>query len=185
MKQSRKDLLLELHNTTEFTELAERIEKEFPKLFNQKLDRPIKNEWVRNNLGCIFKWNGDITPHANYIGYGFTPNGTFIESSKVCGWDSTNGFTKVSDDEASALLINHANKLGFVKGAMVVSTIGYKSKIEDVDLDNYVTRMGKNELWLVGEDCNLLIFDDGKWAKIIETITKEEAEKQLGKVIID
>ena len=40
------------------------------------------------------------------------------------------------------------------------------------------------ELCLENDTEIYTLFKDGKWAEIAETITKEEAEKQLGKKII-
>ena len=42
-----------------------------------------------------------------------------------------------------------------------------------------------NELELNSGFYSYTIFSNGRWSKIIEAITKEEAEKQLGKTIID
>lgn len=54
----------------------------------------------------------------------------------------------------------------------------------NVGLNNDVAYLGTG-LWMNGEnETNTMVFQEGKWATIIETISREEAEKLLNKKIV-
>lgn len=82
--------------------------------------------------------------------------------------------------EVKQALIKEAEKRGFKKG------VRYNAE--------YLGYDGQDKLLITSNDFKLTyntllidnyeIFKNGIWAEIIETITKEEAEKQLGKTII-
>lgn len=85
--------------------------------------------------------------------------------------------TEATEEEVFEALKNEAVKRGFVEGAFYKNTIG-KDNLKVSDL-----YFGCNGLH--SSDGDGMIFLKGKWATIIETITKEEAEKLLNKKIID
>ena len=79
--------------------------------------------------------------------------------------------------EVEQALIKEAKKRGFKKG--VRFTCLYNKFIVD---DCHPMLCSEGYLWIKG-GC---VFRDGKWATIIkETITKEQAEKELGKTILN
>lgn len=91
----------------------------------------------------------------NLFGYGFYKEKIFEDNDLY--WYSKN-FKPATEEEFGKLLIKQAER------------IGYKGEI------NYKFNN------LANRDC--VIFNNGKWAEIIETITKADAEKLLNKIII-
>ena len=71
-------------------------------------------------------------------------------------------------------LVKEAKRLGFKEGV----NIGNFNKI--IKSNSYQFNLGSNILY-VGTCC---VFENGIWATIVETITKKQAEKELGKKII-
>tara|TARA_R110000764_G_scaffold179285_2_gene265362 strand:+ start:113 stop:463 length:351 start_codon:yes stop_codon:yes gene_type:complete len=83
--------------------------------------------------------------------------------------------------EVEQALIEEANKRGFKKGVIANLThCGHRNSRAEILNENY----RYNGRYLSID--NFIIFEKGKWAEIIkQTITKEEAEKQLGKTILN
>jgi hypothetical protein len=171
MKQSRKDFIIEVHDNA-CNDWRNRIEKEFPKLF--KKDDLVVGNWVKTNKGsifCIEKITGN-TLYGFGIGY----------STKI--WDKNYFASKsvcllATDKEVEQVLIKEAKKRGFKKGVFIINEyMGY--------VWNGIC--GSNEIaFKHGTMCidNIIIYEKGKWATIVETITKEQAEKELGKTILN
>jgi hypothetical protein len=166
MKQSRKDFIIEAHDNA-CNDWRNRIEKEFPKLF--KKHSLEVGEWYKRE-DYLMVWNdGKDT-------YGFF-NGSF--GKWAFGKDIKDELILATEKEVEQALIKEAKKRGFKKGVVVVSK-GYTDSIFD----------GK---FRFGENCNDAldgfgtgyIFKKGVWATIKETITKEQAEKELGKTILN
>jgi len=103
--------------------------------------------------------------------YGFF-DGIYIEKD----WcHNENGFEEATLQEVEAALICEAEKRGLLDGIHYLSPKGYKRIVKyPLELSNNI---------LSDADGNY-IFYSGKWATIIETITKEEAEKILNKKIV-
>tara|TARA_R110000823_G_scaffold234665_3_gene360875 strand:+ start:28 stop:378 length:351 start_codon:yes stop_codon:yes gene_type:complete len=83
--------------------------------------------------------------------------------------------------EVEQALIEEANKRGFKKGVIANLThCGHRNSRAEILNENY----RYNGRYLSID--NFIIFEKGKWAEIIkQTITKEEAEKELGKTILN
>ena len=85
-------------------------------------------------------------------------------------------------------LINEAKKRGLKEGVTIVDA--RDGRIETISnnyyrLQNICDDYGK-ELIVSADSFNYtVLFSKGKWATILQTITKEEAEKKLGKIIKD
>jgi hypothetical protein len=173
MKQSRKDFIIEAHDNA-CNDWRNRIEKEFPKLF--KKDSLEVGKWYRNSSGSIFNYNGVKDCNNKPCGYGIGLLGSWYESNQN-GWGGS--YTLATDKEVEQSLIKEAEKRGFKKG-VIVRWEGFN----DSDFDGIFRfqLVGKNIL-----DGNGVgyIFNNGKWATIVETITKEQAEKELGKTILN
>ena len=112
---------------------------------------------------------------------------TDVKKNKAFGFDfegeycdeNTFGFyncQEATPQEVETALINEAKKRGLkAYGAYIKSTQGVFGTING---GSYI--YSSNKLYYSG----FVIFDNGQWAEIIETITKEEAEKLLNKKII-
>ena len=176
MEQSRKDFIKRL-----FDDAAPiwkvQIEKEFPKLFKED-NKVIGWYFSGNSKGFLHYFNG--TKKA----YGFS----WIEkwSDNLTVSSIKKGCVAATDKEVEQALIKEAKKRGFklgvnfkfIKGGVNYSGLRKIAKVGSTfKYENGILQtLGYGE-WT--------IFNNGKWATIVETITKEQAEKELGKTILN
>jgi hypothetical protein len=179
MKQSRKDFIIEAHDNA-CNDWRNRIEKEFPKLF--KKDDLVVGKWYRSSIDCIFNYNGVKDCNNKPCGYGISRLGSWYESNKD-GWGGS--YTLVTDKEVDQALIKEAKKKDYKNVKInnlesIGNMLSFHHSISSSDC--YYYNATENALWFMGK----LIFWNGKWAEIFkETITKEQAEKELGKTILN
>ena len=174
MKESRKELILELHSEA-FPSFKLKIEKEFPKLFKHNL---VIGEWY-NTDGFLQRFSGKF---GNDSTYGFKKDGVYSDSM---GFHKDETHYLAANKEVNKAFEKEAVRLGIKVGSKVKCLCDGKTvTVEEIkfkfteDLTNFWVRQEETGTWC-------LLFDKGKWAKIVEeTITKEEAEKELGKTII-
>ena len=180
MKESRKEFIIQAHKEA-CSEWKQNIEKEFPKLFKSeelevgKWYKVKKPESIIEALICF-----DNKP--TFYGFDYTKGWTTcfnsaptIRGLRVC--------TPATDKEVEEALIKEAKKRGFKKGDVIKGEF-HKSfdglMIDDYDMDSPYY-MPNSNMFALG---NKVLFQKGKWETIIETITKAEAQKELGKTII-
>tara|TARA_R110002167_G_scaffold274525_1_gene480596 strand:+ start:908 stop:1423 length:516 start_codon:yes stop_codon:yes gene_type:complete len=171
MKESRKEFIKELHSVVG-TVWQTSIEKEFPKLFKE--DDLVVGKWYKhysggsNYLVCVI----DKKTAYGFMGERYSKS-LFFGKHRL-----SQGAVRATDEEVKKALIKEAKKRGFKKGCEYIGvrdlTIQKATKNIDVWNCNSCIEMGFDYVFL-----------DGKWATIIETITKEQAEKELGKTIIN
>lgn len=158
----------------------------FPEVFKSEIKLQI-GKWYKSLdhpkwMFCVT----DIIEKAKRVkGYGFGSNGLWMENISDETWEfyEFDRCIEVSESEILEALKNEAVKRGFIEGAHFINTIG-----QEVICEGEIKKCDsspKGHFELDFGDGNGLIFDDGKWAYIILTITKAEAEKQLNKKIID
>ena len=178
MKESRKEFIKKAHSAA-CSEWKENIEKEFPKLFKE--DALVVGEWYKRKEDSRLWFVTHIKNGCSY-GYGFDYSGYWADESK--GFNFSLELNKATDKQAEQALIKEAKKIGYknVKISNLESIgnmlLNHHSLISS---DRYYYNVSENALWFMGR----LIFWNGKWAKIVETITKEQAEKELGKTILN
>lgn len=172
MKDSRKQFIKDGHKAA-CSEWKTKIEKEFPKLFKET--ELVVGKWYKYGVcGSLMPWNnGEST-------YGFF-DGEY-DSSWCFGRDVSTAIP-ATDKEVEDALIKEAKKRGFKEG---VKFYNISVHIED-DFNDTCTCC--NDYRYHSDDPSLClgdgsIFYKGKWATIIQTITKAEAEKELGKTIV-
>ena len=175
MKESRKEFIKKAHSAA-CSEWKTNIEKEFPKLFKKEEI----NGWYKDKKEkgwCVFLENG-IMKH------GFDSFGDWFEGQRYnyqLGFDDY----KATDKEVEEALIKEAKKRGFKEGV----TVDKVNLSNDYNPNNKLKEntINTNELLSLGYlwVSSILIYDNGKWATIVETITKEQAEKELGKTILN
>lgn len=153
------------------------VEQWFPNVFKKELE---VGKWYWHD-GHLFNYQlGEDV-------FGFNEDGSWCD----CRWSwptKTLFDREATESEVFEALKDEAVKRGFVSGTWISWEKEGKGQIKG---DIY---------WAEGSECiaarccpkttergneNFPIFKDGIWAEIIETITKSEAEKQLGKKIID
>ena len=184
MKESRKEFIKKAHSAA-CNEWKTNIEAEFPKLF--KKDDLVVGKWYKSDWGYKFCFNGEYDIDSDPRGYGFSQGGDFLtdnKTSKRGGWGKHN-LTEATDEEVEEALIKEAKKRGFKEGV----TVDKANLSDDYNPNNRLknNNIDTNELFSHGFlwVSSILIYDNGKWATIVETITKEQAEKELGKTILN
>jgi len=143
----------------------------FPEVFEQKL---VVGKWYKTTYcgGSLFFTTDGITNENRVSGYGFELDYSW-QGLQNDYWELDKGFEPATEQEVFETLKKEAVKRGF------------KENIRIKELGN--TKDGR---FYYSEEFNYLscgsyaIFQNGIWAEIIPTITKEEAEKQLGRKII-
>ena len=174
MKESRKELIKRLHSIVSMQPRYD-IEKEFPKLF--KSESLEVGKWYKYNKGG-FNWLMCFQSNKEDVNYGFNTSGTWGNSYSIRATE----WTPATDKEVEEALIKEAKKRGFKEGVNYIA-VGEEAGVTS-NLGSGKFRYGvgdKDALCICGY---LRIYYKGKWATIINTITKAEAEKELGKTII-
>jgi hypothetical protein len=177
MKQSRKDFIKQAHESA-CSDWKKNIENEFPKLF--KKDDLVVGKWVKTNKGSIFCIEKIIGNTLYGFGIGYRKkiwDKNYFASKSVC--------LLAIGEEAKQTLIKEANKKDYKNVKInnlesIGNMLSFHHSISSSDC--YYYNATENALWFMGK----LIFWNGKWAEIVkETITKEQAEKELGKTILN
>ena len=194
MKKVRKDLIKRLHDGA-WSGIKKEIEKEFPKLFKE--DALVVGKWYK--YPEFENWKLLITDNTKgkEKGVGFNCSEIWMKDWLTNGGDELSSLIPCSDKEVEEALIKEAKKRGFFNiGNIFKSCFDDNNEVRDIskydsstDIDYYyVVRDGlrSNGLNTFSKFCsNPLIYQFGKWATIVETITKEQAEKELGKTILN
>lgn len=174
----------------------EKIEKEFPSLFNGK--ELTKGKWYKNALDGIFLFDGTFSISSGDKrpnGYGTNCNEWFDGDDGI-GW-SIIGIKEATKQQVFDALKKEAERRGFKEGEKCLSLAGR--------LDGTTLSVGGNTclhgdicgghffledgmFWVRCNDYNALIFQDGKWAEVIKEepikeVTLEEVAKMLGVAI--
>jgi hypothetical protein len=155
------------------------IEKKFPKLFKKEERKELEVcRWVKYSSES--KWLMFYTEDGGR--YGFDSSGNWFEEEKTkhTANDNFNNHY-VTDEEVEEALIKEAKKRGFKEGVYFRSIHGISHKMNGSLDFGFMGRINVH-----ARNSEGLIFENGEWAAIVvETITKQEAEKQLGKTIIN
>jgi hypothetical protein len=175
MKESRKEFIKKAHSAA-CNEWKKNIEKEFPKLFKKgEINGWYKSKEVKS--WCVFIENGINR-------YGFDAFGNWFGGRNYT-YELEKDDYKATDKEVEEALIKEAKRRGFKEGVRVDKLL--YGNLGSLNGDSK-TCENKEFIFWRGHLCigNLLIFHNtGKWATIVETITKEQAEKELGKTILN
>jgi len=147
-----------------------KLKRWFPDAFKTKF-----TGWAKDihemNEDWIAYYKNDI------LKYGINANGDWFESKSNANYNECESNREATEQEIKTALINEAKKRGLIDGSYIKSTTGDCGLVND---GNWIYAKNSNCLFYAG----FILFDNGKWAEIIETITKEEAEKLLNKKII-
>lgn len=157
------------------------IEKNHIVVNGVKYIREVKNEL---EVGKWYKYEGEkefitfIKPDCRRYGIGL--NGKwFCDANKI---NEVNGYYEATEQEVFEALKNEAVKRYKVGDYINCLHYKYLDKVYNLNFeiseDLTCIRLRNKEGYL---GC---VFDSGKWAEIIPTITKQEAEKQLNCKIV-
>lgn len=116
-----------------------------------------------------------ITDLKEGLAYGFNFKGDFKEET----FFGFKGITEATPQEVQTALVREAVKRGYQKG--VFCEFGTAKDIREIKSNFPVYKEHRNGLYVENDE----IFVNGKWSPIVlETITKDEAEKILNKKIV-
>jgi hypothetical protein len=183
MKESRKEFIKKAHSAA-CSEWKTNIENEFPKLFKE--DALVVGEWYK--YPDFENWKVLITDNTKgkEKGVGINCSGDWMKNWLTIGGCELDRLIPCPDKEVEQALIKEAKRLGVKVGAKVRCLVD-ESVVTVQEMEFSFCKIS-GDFWVKQEECGLwcLLFEDGVWATIIEnTITKEEAEKELGKTIVD
>ena len=159
-----------------------KIKEWFPEVFYLPKDFTgwVKTNYRGNEKYLVFFKEGILQ-------YGFNANGTWVDYGEYKGKVSKDLFKATNEEVFEALKIE-AVRRGFVEGVRITPMF-YNGKDYYPDkniISSLLNFKLKGNVFVVDGGINgYRIFVKGKWATIISTITKSEAEKLLGKKIID
>jgi hypothetical protein len=183
MKKSRKEFINKAHENA-CDAWKTKIEEEFPKLFKKEEKA---NGWYKDTIcdkWCMFFENGIMK-------YGVDTLGRWSEDLNISYTLIDNDY-KATKKEVGKPLIKEAKKKGFKKGVSFnVTNDLYNVSYGGVEGINTISKLNfeyisyNNSLNVVCNGGKMCIFKDGVWATIVESITRKQAEKELGKVITD
>ena len=186
MKESRKEFIKNAHSAACY-DWKQNIEKEFPKLFKE--DALEVGKWYKLTKDYSHLKKGSVFPFIIYqdsleecaiVGHSIFDNSKTDYSAPY-----SNTLTPATEKEVEEALIKEAKKRGFKEGVRVKSK--WMPNISANKLNGKF--MFDNKFELCAEANGLMkytIFQNGVWAEIIkDTITKEQAEKELGKTILN
>jgi alpha-acetolactate decarboxylase len=133
------------------------------------------NGWYKDNTEkswCMFFEKG-IMKH------GVNCTGEWVEDLNTTYTLNDEDY-KATDKEVGDTLIKEAKRIGYKEGVKFIDVVDGELEVVDGNVYRYCPNI--DELTLNFDR----IYKNGKWAKIItESITKEQAEKELGKTIIN
>jgi hypothetical protein len=182
MKDSRKEFIKNLHSEVS-SGFKTVIEKEFPELF--KKDGLVVGKWYKYSI--IENWKLLITDNAKgkVKGVGISCSGEWMTEWTPIGKDCLKDLILCSDKEVGQALIKEAKKKGFKEGVNFKRFNSHENTIR-INLRFSELEYHNKGFGFLTDGYGSSIFDNGKWAEIVkETITKEQAEKELGKTILN
>lgn len=152
------------------------IKENFPKLFKEDDFKAgdyfySLDNWPYTVENKVFKIR-----EISYGEYLYPCNETFKGTSESCNQHISSA-RKATPEEIQSALQKEAERRGFVAGNFkcIYSPRTIKNKE-----GNYFYWQDEDVLWIGGNAC----YEKGKWAEIIPTITKKEAEEKLNVKII-
>lgn len=177
-----KEQIIEVHKTA-YPLVQKWIEEWFPEAFKKDKIELVVGKWYIDKFKRLFVPT-EIIDKENCLGYGFGCIHDRFLNPKNSPWEINGSEREATTEEITEALTKEAVKRGFISGCFHTITNGSKGEIKKLPVENearYGYSVADNKLLLN----NWSIFENGKWAEIIPTITKEEAEKELGKKIVN
>ena len=185
MKQSRKEFIKKAHSAA-CSEWKTNIEKEFPKLFKE--DALVVGKWYKLIKDYSNLEKGSVFPFIKYQGlsedYAVIGHSIFDNSKIDYLAPYSNTLIPATDKEVEEALIKEAIKRGYKKDVVIITS---RTGVKRTLTSNSFTMVGSSFCGLSSKETRLspAVLFEGKWATIVETITKEQAEKELGKTILN
>jgi hypothetical protein len=192
MKESRKEFIKQGHKAA-CSEWKEKIEKEFPKLFKKNAlvvgkYYKLTQDYVNLKKDNIFEF---LEYQTSCKTFAIVRHSVFDNSKTDYAAPYSNTLIPATDKEVEEALIKEAKNRGFKEGVKFINldsgVVQTVNRLPYFELGRLAVKSTETE-WsrsYKGGSSNPSIFEYGKWATIVETITKEQAEKELGKAILN
>ena len=156
----------------------EKLKQWFPEAFETKLE---VGRWYKNkdteSIICCESYYLCLTEGLICKGYGVDMFSDWVTDYKICDC------IPATDSEVEAALINEAKKRGFKEGVYANNTniceIGGKWEVKANNFE-----LLNNGLLVTKDNRSVVLSKEGKWAEIIPTMTRQEAEGKLGCKIV-
>jgi len=165
-------------------ENADKTLKEvFPDVFKENFKFNIHYKNKRHSKSLIYPKS--IDKEGNLYRYGFDKNGNFLNikdnSGRIylCNSIAKEYLIPATEQEVFEALKKEAKRIGYKVGDYVDKIHAISNEMIQGEYPDFVLGVN-NVLWYGG----VVIFNNGIYASITPTITKEEAEEQLGRKII-
>jgi len=180
----------ELYELTGFeSNVNNKLRQFFPEVVkDNKVELEVGKWYKSESCGGSLFFATEFSPDKkNAKGYGFEKCEWYNNFSKdAFYWSCQKNIVLATPEEVTEALTKEAVKRGFVSGC-------YWIEPSNVFMASDKKRLAEGKIKLYTHDCNglcfseshSLIFKDGVWGTVIETITKEDAEKELGKKILN
>jgi hypothetical protein len=150
-----------------------KVKEWFPEVFETKLEI---GKWYKHESSNMLFFPLEIKDENSIRAYGFTMRGNFSSDNGLFEWGNPKAIRLATDSEVLEALKKEAIKRGFVKGAYFKELWAKSNcKVNDIVYKHFTLDLRSN---------GKCLFHNGKWAEIIKTYTKEEAEKLLNAKII-
>lgn len=179
-----KERILELAKKCSSHEYA--MKEAFPEAFKKELEEGKWYKDVRIDSKALF-YLEEIIPHKTngMKSYGFSMTGEWTGSCNRSN-DVFEKFTEESTpQEVETALFAEAKKRGYKEGVCCNNSNVHNSKYDNHILLSSLFTLEDGCLFVKeGKWERYRIFNNGKWATIIETITIQEAEKLLNRKIV-
>jgi hypothetical protein len=161
--------------------IVSKLKEWFPQVFEEEKAELVAGKWYKlPNTKAIIKCLSKPNKDGRFNCYGFNVNGKYIEEAKTY---NDNGYKPATPQEVEQALTNEAVKLGLVIGEYC----NHPNPTEEQNrsIKDYFYNERDNCLYGDKKDRGgARLFQNGIWATIIPTKTKEEAERLLNCKIV-
>lgn len=177
-----REQIKEIHGHSKpYGEIERKLKEWFPEVFETKLPNCFTG-WVLDE-----KYPKVIAYSENgFLKYGFDANGNWIEGTNTKLLNER----EATEQEVTEALIKEAVKVGYKQGIYIVDVYNGESEKDIVQVSSNVFQwepigagINAGQMALRDSDGNI-IFHNGKFAEIIQTLTIQEAEAKLNCKIV-
>jgi hypothetical protein len=169
-----KEQVLDLYGTTGNCYLHGKLKEWFPEAFKVELE--VGKWYFHDKSKSIVNYQGGT------VGYGFNALNNWCSSTIDLGWSfktHAKEWVLATTEQWESALIAEAKKRGYKNCNYECLYMSHRTKETDEKMF-----FDGGCIWIGVSTQSNMIYEDGVWAEIIKTFSKEEAEKLLGAKII-
>jgi hypothetical protein len=151
----------------------EKLREWFPEAFKVELELGKVYKYTGK---FMFKFAGKYSTSCDSGSYGFSTTGKWCEN---LGVDKDDKYTEATTEEWESALIEEAKRRGYKNGNYECLYVSDRTKVTDGKMF-----FNDGRIWIGVNTQSNMIYENGVWAEIVKTFSKEEAEELLGGKII-